>query len=126
MTKLSKELLAEGHTRGAGMRKWRRERGLTMRSMAHMLGCCEWTLHHHETGKFVAFREELDAAYTAFVKRWETVPAFRERLEREVHRTKMRYRAAALERHREREVWGMNGSLELTGEVATRPAQSKK
>lgn len=98
MTRSSKELAEAGVPAPAvSFRRWRRERGLTLQSMAHMLGLSFRTLHDYELGH----RRGTDATkdkIAAFVERWEHVPAAREALETEVRRTKLRYRAAALAR----------------------------
>jgi len=87
---------------GAGKRRWRRARGLTITSMAHMLGWSVDLLYRHERGKAKPSAAS-QACYDAFVKRWERVPEFQAKLAQEVHRTKMRYRAAALARMTDRE-----------------------
>jgi len=87
---------------GASKRRWRRARGMTITSMAHMLGWSVDRLRKHELGKAKP-RAASEATYQAFVQRWERVPEFQAKLAQEVHRTKMRYRAAALARMTDRE-----------------------
>lgn len=84
-------------------RKWRRARGLTIRGMACMLDVNAGFLGAVELGRKPA-SAELRARIDAFVVRWERVPAIQEAVASEVHRSKMRYRAAALGRLRARGV----------------------
>lgn len=99
--------------RGASMRRWRSARGLTITSMAHMLGWNPDRLYRHERGKATPC-EKSRAEYEAFVKRWEHVPECQAALAEQVHRTKMRYRAAALARtaNRERDEHGRFAAAE--------------
>jgi transcriptional regulator with XRE-family HTH domain len=103
MTVSTKELAERGVD--PSWRRWRRDRGLTLRSMAAMLDVDHNTLRRLETG--VRVHPHTILVWQLFVARWENVPEFREGLAEEVHRTKMRYRAAALKRNAER---GHNGN----------------
>lgn len=96
MTYSSKELARQGVAPEAvGWRKWRSERGLTLRSMATMVGVDMATIRRSELGET---KGKAGDKIAAFIARWERVPAVREALEAEVRRQKLRYRSAALAR----------------------------
>lgn len=102
MTMASHELRAKGVAEYViSRRRWRRERGLTIQSMACMIGVSTDTLHRAEIGRqgpSASLRAKIDA----FVERWAAVPALQEAVAREAHQLKLRYRAAALGRARAR------------------------
>ncbi len=64
--------------------------------MATMLGVDRRTLERLELGQACG---PTAAEFEAFIARWERVPDVRERLEAEVRRTALRYRAAAVARN---------------------------
>lgn len=98
----TKELLEAGVAPArVSMRKWRRERGLTVHSMALMLGCRPDVLSRFEIGAqrngYAIFANDgpLMRRYQTFVERWEKVPEARAALAEQVHRDRMRRSAAA-------------------------------
>lgn len=101
MTLSSKEiarLRPDLDPRIVGCRKWRRERGLTVASMATMLGVTPATLHRIEHGSGGDSADE----YMHFVARWQRARLVQDEIDEHVHRTKMRYRAAAVARNKHR------------------------
>lgn len=82
-------------------RRWRRERGLSIVSMATMLGVSASNLHRYEIGAMdkrgygVPDDSALAEKYREFVHRWHTVPEAREQLEAQVRRDKLARSVAA-------------------------------
>jgi hypothetical protein len=110
MTHTAKELEAMGIAPARiACRRWRRERGLSVVSMAYMIGIHKDTLHRYETAyagkEGYALAPEHGAAaeaIVAFMERWERVPAAREELERRVHHDRLLRRVAAQARMKAR------------------------
>jgi transcriptional regulator with XRE-family HTH domain len=104
MTHTSKELASRGFPPSViSNRKWRRERGMTIRSMAAMLGVSTSTLQTYETQSKAQGRREsqlVEAKYEAFKMRWEHVPEARRQLEEAVHRDRLYRSAVASARRR--------------------------
>lgn len=75
------------------MRKWRRERGLTLVSMACMLECKVDSLRRYELGQCPM--HDVAERYAAFVKRWQKVPETQAKLAEVVHRQTLARSAAA-------------------------------
>jgi len=94
-------LLTQGvDERRVGMRRWRRERYLTERAMAHMLECSTDTIRRIELGLPVS--KESIASYLAFVARWEKVPEVQEQVRAAAEAIRSRYSTAARARNRKR------------------------
>lgn len=94
MTYSTKELAANGvPEKRVGMRRWRKERGLTIRSMACMLEIDPGTLGRYELGKEKCVK--LAKRYEAFIARWQAVPETQRQLDDIVRQQANRYRAAA-------------------------------
>jgi hypothetical protein len=75
--------------------------------MADMIGVTAHTLQNWETGRGCEQgsrprNTSLTRAIEAFMDRWEKVPEVQEQIAQEVNRSKLRYRAAALARCRQR------------------------
>lgn len=101
MTHRSIELERLGvHPRRVGVRRWRRARGLTIRSMADMLGITSNALQRWETGLPKPRETDLTRTIFSFMERWEKVPDVQERIAQENHRQHMRYAAVAFARRK--------------------------
>lgn len=103
MTYTSKELERRGFPPNVvGVRRWRRARGLTIRSMAIMLGVTANQLHKFETQARDTPRrnKQIGELYEAFVERWAKVPEVQFALEQQVHRDKLARSAVASARRR--------------------------
>lgn len=103
MTYSSKELERRGFPpRVISMRRWRRDRGLTMRSMATMLGLTTNQLQKYELQARDMPHQNARTAelVAAFIARWEEVPAAQAALAEVVHRDRLIRSAVASARRR--------------------------